>query len=814
MSPGYVPRTALLHQRPRVLLVPHWLSRRVRRRVRVRVQTAQIKNVLKQDPERALSMPGHPGPLVELEFWSAKAHNLNSIYQQLQSDRVRVVLRYLDSSKSTYTQPFAALCRELFHARTEANDNVRFLAPLRAWFERLEGTAELPELEDLFRPIMRCLLLVWKHSRFYNTPARLVVIMREVCNTVVRQALRYVNGPKIFDLIESESPSQAVDLLMVTLRVCGVFKSTFFDAKAQSATDNPGNSWRVQNSAIFSRLDGFLERCHDIREFANTVVEFSKLAKIEIGGTKGKTLTTSVHQVHQDFQTAVQKFQSVKYDILDVDAKGFDDDFYEFRFRIKELERRVASVLSQGFDDMPAIISRFKLLDSFEGMLQRNHIKDELERKQHALLASYSEDLAKVQAMFTDGRSRPPIAHNLPPIAGALSWCRGLLSRIKLPMEKLKALNRSLLSRDEAKEIVKAYTTLVAGLAEFEHNKIEEWGKHIEASSQEKLKLPLIKRHPTNAALLQVNFDPALVRLLREVKYFLLLGLRVPDSALAIYKKAETFRKHTGNLDLIINMHNSIQQQLLPVERPLMKQYLDKMDKSLAPGLRNLNWKSHGTDLFITESMNTVKFAAQLLSKMTDNLQTIQQLLDSWAVEPLITRRAKPVSCDAWVGLMKEQSTPKYKEIAEGGRTISKLLKDTNRRLRVSQGLADWKSYVDFVSNIVITGLREVVLVSLRYMATHLDADEIARESRSPMLEIDLDLYAGKSVMFIPTIENTENNDGLRDHVAAWVDAVFRVATLFHRLDDSSGIYLREVSQDPNVLVRRLLCCDVLVERC
>ena len=41
-------------------------------------------------------------------------------------------------------------------------------------------------------------------------------------------------------------------------------------------------------------------------------MQFSKLAKIEIGGTKGKTLTTSVHQVHQDFQTAVQRFQSVK----------------------------------------------------------------------------------------------------------------------------------------------------------------------------------------------------------------------------------------------------------------------------------------------------------------------------------------------------------------------------------------------------------------------------------------------------------------------------------------------------------------------
>lgn len=42
--------------------------------------------------------------------------------------------------------------------------------------------------------------------------------------------------------------------------------------------------------------------------------------------------------------------------------------------------------------------------------------------------------------------------------------------------------------------------------------------------------------------MLRVNFDPALVRLLREVKYFLLLGLDVPALALTIFKKAEVYR--------------------------------------------------------------------------------------------------------------------------------------------------------------------------------------------------------------------------------------------------------------------------------
>jgi dynein heavy chain len=48
---------------------------------------------------------------------------------------------------------------------------------------------------------------------------------------------------------------------------------------------------------------------------------------------------------------------------MDVGAKQFDDDFYEFRCRIKELERRLGSVITTSFDDCTTIYGRFKLLD-------------------------------------------------------------------------------------------------------------------------------------------------------------------------------------------------------------------------------------------------------------------------------------------------------------------------------------------------------------------------------------------------------------------------------------------------------------------
>jgi dynein heavy chain len=56
---------------------------------------------------------------------------------------------------------------------------------------------------------------------------------------------------------------------------------------------------------------------------------------------------------------------------LDIEKREFDDDFFKFRQRIKELERRLASVLTQSFDDCDTIIGKFKLLESFEGLLNR-----------------------------------------------------------------------------------------------------------------------------------------------------------------------------------------------------------------------------------------------------------------------------------------------------------------------------------------------------------------------------------------------------------------------------------------------------------
>ena len=89
---------------------------------------------------------------------------------------------------------------------------------------------------------------------------------------------------------------------------------------------------------------------------------------------------------------------------MDIDERSFDTDFCNFRENIKELEKTLASVLTQGFDDSDTIFGRFKLLDSFESLLNRPHILDELEKKHIILIESYKRDLKLVYIIFTSGR--------------------------------------------------------------------------------------------------------------------------------------------------------------------------------------------------------------------------------------------------------------------------------------------------------------------------------------------------------------------------------------------------------------------------
>lgn len=95
-------------------------------------------------------------------------------------------------------------------ARVEANDNSRYLKSLKNLFEQLEDSGrDFMTTHELFIPIMHTILLIWTHSKYYKSPPRLVVLIREICNAIISKARDFASGETIFSLIKSDEPQEA-----------------------------------------------------------------------------------------------------------------------------------------------------------------------------------------------------------------------------------------------------------------------------------------------------------------------------------------------------------------------------------------------------------------------------------------------------------------------------------------------------------------------------------------------------------------------------------------------------------------------------
>ena len=568
----------------------------------------------------------------------------------------------------------------------------------------------------------------------------------------------------------------------------------------------------MKGSVIFCRLDAFVERCSDTLDFTRSVLQFRKLAKVDIGGTKGRALSACVAKIHEEFEEVVARFRQVPYDIMDVGEQAFDQDFHQFRLTMKDLDRRLGSVLFAGFDDLDTLQGRVKLLDAFEGLLERPILQAELERKQQALLAQYREDLLEVRCQFEARRAAvdaaredAPIFANLPPVAGAIYWARSLRSRIREPLAKILRYNG--LAREVPAcypEVERLHREVLESLELYERQRYAEWeGEAVDAARQ-KLSLRLLRRSD-RTSLLKVNFDPALVRLLREVHFFLVYDLEVPQAAREMFSRADTYRRWTGQLEHIVELYNAVLTELLPVEEPLLEERIVKMDAALAAGLAELRWRSEDRiPEFIETAMRVVSDVSGVVDVMKGNLRRISRILSEWCKESILERKrgAKPATTEEFDLGHKARVGVRIMSMTERGKEIHKFLKSSSESLKISKTAATWRAYVDFVNNIVIEGFVSAIAVSLQYLCEILDPLIIARHEMLPVFDVRIELREGE-IVFDPPFDLEEGpgpgpgpgRTTLRETVDSWLKDFFAMATVMARLDSNVGDYLNEIKE-------------------
>uniref|UniRef100_A0A8C9IS29 Dynein axonemal heavy chain 17 n=1 Tax=Piliocolobus tephrosceles TaxID=591936 RepID=A0A8C9IS29_9PRIM len=729
----------------------------------------QIRDVLSKDSAQALLDGLHPLPRVEFEFWDARLLNLKCIHEQLNRPKVNKIVEILEKAKSCYWPALQNVYTNVTEGLKEANDIVLYLKPLRILLEEMEQ-ADFTMLPTFIAKVLDTICFIWATSEYYNTPVRIIVILQEFCNQIIEMTRTFLSPEEVLKGLQGEIEevlsgiSLAVHVLKElyqTYDFCCTNMKLFFK-------DKEPVPWEFPSSLAFSRMNSFSHRIQTIEELYKTAIEFLKLEKIELGGVRGNLLGNLVTQIYDEVFELVKVFADCKYDPLDPGDSNFDRDYADFEIKIQDLDRRLATIFCQGFEDYSSIESSAKLLYMCGGLLERPLILAEVVPRYSVMLELFDAELDNAKILYdaqmaaSEEGNIPLIHKNMPPVAGQLKWSLELQERLEVSMKHLKHIEHPVMSGAEAKLTYQKYDEMMELLRSHREKIYQQWVVSVDQDCHFNLGQPLILRD-ASSNLIHVNFSKALVAVLREVKYLNFQQQKeIPDSAESLFSENETFRKFVGNLELIVGWYNEIKTTVKAVEFLLIKSELEAIDVKLLSAETTLFW--NGED-----------WSANLLFERKDNKK--EALLD---LDGRIANLSK-----------------RYTAVRDAGVKIQAMVAENAELFRADTLSLPWKDYVIYIDDMVLDEFDQFIRKSLNFLMDNMVTDE----SIAPLFEIRMELDED-GLTFHPSLE-VGSDHGFLALIEGLVNDIYNVARLIPRLAKGRMNYKIDLEDNTELIEMR-----------
>ncbi|XP_008068583.1 dynein heavy chain 17, axonemal [Carlito syrichta] len=764
----------------------------------------QIRDVLSKDSAQALLDGLHPLPRVEFEFWDARLTNLKCIHEQLNRPKVNKIVEILEKAKSCYWPALQNVYVNVTEGLKEATDIVLYLKPLRILLEEMEQ-AEFTALPTFIAKVLDTIGFIWATSKHYNTPSRIIVILQEFCNQIIEMTRTFLNPDEVLKGLQGEIEEV---LILISLSV-NVLKELYqtYDFCCTNIKlffkDKKPVPWEFPSSLVFSRMNSFFHRIQTIEDLYKTAIEFLKLEKIELGGVRGNILGKLVTQIYDEVFELVKVFAECKYDPLDPGDPSFDYDYADFETKIQDLDRRLATIFCQGFDDSWSIESSAKFLYMCGGLLERPLILAEVVPRYSGMLEMFDAELDNAKILYDAQMAAsaegniPPIHKNMPPVAGQLKWSLELQERLEVSMNHLKHIEHPVMSGVEAKLIYQKYDMMVELLKHCREKIYQQWVGRVDQDCHFNLGQPLILRN-TTTHLIQVNFSKALVAVLREVKYLNFQQQKeMPRSAEKLFSDNETFRKFVGNLELIVGWYNEIKTTVRAVEFPLIKSELKAIDVKLLKAETTLFWNGEGVFQYIQEMREILHNLQTRMQKAKQNVEGISQAMKDWSANPLFERKDNKKEALLDLDGKLVNLNKRYTTVKEAGLKIQAMVAENAELFRADTLSLPWKDYVNYIDDMVLDEFDQFIRTSLNYLIDNMVLDE----SVAPLFEVHMELDE-EGLTFNPSLEMGADSSFLT-LIESLVNDIYNTARLIPRLAKGKMSYKTDLEDVTDLIEMR-----------
>jgi dynein heavy chain len=629
---------------------------------------------------------GESGPDREIAYWRRRLHRLNCIGEQIKMPVCRQVMRSLRDGSAGLLQEsrdslvegltlWKQLDENLTDALAEAKDNVKYLSTLECPIQPLLKEDPRAVLEVL-PSLMNAVRMVHSLSRYYNTAVRTSRLLLRVSNRVVGVCCAALTQKEHPDRIWDREPGEVADMLKLCLQVNENYREQYRLQRDKLRTMPRGPQFDFSESQIFYKVDLFCVRAVKLVDLFTTISQYRRLrAGLRIPG---------LAELLADYESALSLFRVNARDLLDYQSDSFNRDIARFREALEDIEEKLQALIDRSFESAGGIDESLTLLQTYDGILERESLRQDLGAKVIIVFHNYGLELAAVQEEYETHKAEPPFPRDMPPVAGAVLWARHLLRRIEEPMQRFSA---AVLKAPSSKPIVKAYNRTASTLVAFEVTWLEAWRSSIDSAKQG-LSATILLSHSDS---LYVNLDPELLRLLREARCLDRIGVDISEEARDVLNNQDRLKAINNRLRDMLAHFSAIQSRISPLLRPLMAHHVEKVVSHLRPGWTSITWMSMKVDSYCETASNMLHSLENIVSRVCDIVENrIESRLRAIAQTSLLSLPVdETVTLEHFVHVQRESVASAVASLVKRSSDMEDAVKDCIATAMVGQVDAD-----------------------------------------------------------------------------------------------------------------------------
>uniref|UniRef100_A0A803W400 Dynein axonemal heavy chain 8 n=1 Tax=Ficedula albicollis TaxID=59894 RepID=A0A803W400_FICAL len=556
------------------------------------------------------------GPLMELENWKYTSAKLNFIIEQVKGQNCKAVINVLKVAHSKMIKTWQELDGKITDAANESKDNVKYLRTLEKVCQPLY-TTDVVLMTQGIPKLMKTVQMIHRVSKYYNTSEKITSLLIKVTNQMVTTCKAYITDAGLNRVWDQETP-----ILIGKINECicllKEYQKCFRESKQETLASLGEKALEVSEVYIFGKSEAFCKRLEKIMRMIAIEQNFNALTKCAVEG---------VDLMAVKFRNIYHIFQKKQYDNLDPQVTEFDVDFVKFMSEVERLETQLQTFMRTCFRKIVSSQNSLQLLQRFQS-LNMPCLQEEIVNTVGCILQHYVAELEATKKLYQTQKEDPPLARNMPPIAGRILWVRQLFRRVNEPITYFHK-HSDILASPEGKAIVQSYNKLAYVLVEFEIVYHTAWMKEI-SQLQYPLQSTIFVRHPTTEKLL-VNFDPQILEVVRETKCMLKLGLEVPEQAVKIAIIEDKLKSNRLQLEGLIQSYEDLRKATPNVFVNLLTPNTEKVEGVLRQGLTLLTWSSVTLETFFQEAEKDLHLFRQLLRRVNSLIlrqYAVQYLID------------------------------------------------------------------------------------------------------------------------------------------------------------------------------------------